>query len=198
MKRIPALLIAFSIIFTAATVSALPTVSVDTDPGTSGIQTVLDIVVGDTFTIDVVIQDFFFQLQNPFLLAFSFQLDFNPAVLGAVSAVSGDFLPTPVISTPDLSNPSYVRYAEATFIPAYTPEDGVLASITFDAIGVGTSPLDLNTVILADRTGQQILVGTINDGSANVAGAPVPEPSTMLLLGTGLAGLVGFRRKFKN
>jgi hypothetical protein len=28
--------------------------------------------------------------------------------------------------------------------------------------------------------------------------APVPEPGTILLLGSGLLGLVGFRKRFKN
>ena len=42
-----------------------------------------------------------------------------------------------------------------------------------------------------------VLGGTPNNFNARFTANPVPEPATMLLLGTGLIGLAGFRRKLK-
>jgi len=67
-----------------------------------------------------------------------------------------------------------------------------LATLTFDTLGLGTSSLDLSINALGDAFGDP-LVADLSSGSVTV----VPEPSTMLLLGSGLAGLGFFRRRRK-
>lgn len=53
--------------------------------------------------------------------------------------------------------------------------------------GVGTDPIP----------GSNIHFDGERDMAFTLEGSPVPEPATMLLISTGLAGLAGFRRKFK-
>lgn len=66
----------------------------------------------------------------------------------------------------------------------------ILATLTFNSVGAGTSPLTLSDVVLSDPLGLQ-LVTEIVDGSVTVTdpGDPtVPEPSTLILLTSALFG----------
>jgi hypothetical protein len=51
---------------------------------------------------------------------------------------------------------------------------------------------DLSGVLIGDPF---TISGTLTNSSASVQSAPVPEPATILLMGTGLLGLVAYSRK---
>lgn len=70
-----------------------------------------------------------------------------------------------------------------------------IAEITFTAIGLGLSPIDITVDSLidvwADYDSLAITTPSATDGSVNV----VPIPGAIWLLGSGLIGMVGIRRK---
>jgi len=75
--------------------------------------------------------------------------------------------------------------------------DFVLAKLTFDAIGAGTSSLTFSGVTLGDANGDP-LTADLGTGSVTVESAvtaSIPEPSTMILLALGVWLMAWNRRR---
>jgi general secretion pathway protein D len=165
--------------------SALPILSIE--PPSKTVQP------GQHFSLNAFITDV------TDLFAFEFDLAFDPTVLSTISVIEGPFLPgggsTFFVPGSIDNTVGTITLTSGTLIGPIpgVSGSGILATINFQALALGTSPVTLSNVLLLDSNLADITASTA-DGTVSA----VPEPSTLILLITGILGTVGhgwYRRK---
>ena len=156
------------------------------------------VLVGNPLDVSIVISGL---VDNaaPSLGTFDLDVLFNPLLLAFNSVVFGNQLDlfglgSNTSVTPGAGNMNLFELSLDLPGDLENQQAGsfTLASLTFNTLAVGVSPLSLSVNALGDATGNS-LVADVSGGS--ITTTAIPEPSTLLLLGSGLIGLVVFKRK---
>ena len=151
------------------------------------------VVDGNPVSVDLVAD-----LSNP-ILGWGLGVSFNTAILSLTNVAIGPSWAPGIGFDGD-------GLAGLAFPAAISGNGIVLATLTFNTLGVGTStlnagitPLDLTEGFPLDPTGFDTVSFTAGsiDVTINTQN-PIPEPSTILLLGSGLIGLGIWRMRVKN
>ena len=141
----------------------------------------------------------------PSLSTFDLDILFNPAILTFDSVTFGD----PILGDQldvfglglnptfaGLMSPGVLNVFELSLdlqsdLDFFQADSFTLATLTFDTLVIGTSFLNISINALGDALGDP-LYADVTNGSISA----VPEPSTLLLLGSGLLGIPWFRKKW--
>ncbi|MGD9576767.1 MAG: PEP-CTERM sorting domain-containing protein [Syntrophorhabdus sp.] len=156
---------------------------------------------GDSVDVNVVISGL---RANDAVGGFDFNVVFDDSVLAFDSYSLTDNLGSiPAYDADDWSlgdlGGGTVNIAELSWLSDLSFQDDsfVLATLSFTGIGVGTSSLLFDNIIISDAQGSDICtVPSFGIVKVNPVD-PVPEPATMVLLGAGIVGLVGSRIRRK-
>jgi len=150
--------------------------------------------IGQAVSVEVVISD----LGDDEVGDFDLDVSFDPTILTPTTVTFGALLGGPTLFEAVTSFsflPGVVDFAEVSLLSpadleALQPDSFTLATLFFDTVGAGTSPLSFTQVILDDAFAQPL---TVQTGSGSVSA--VPEPGTGILVGSGLIGLFFFLKK---
>ena len=173
--------------------SALTTLA---GPVLSITPSVNNVQVGDTFSL------FLNVTSVTDLYAWQVDIDFGPAgLMNAGVITEGGFLGAGTsFFAGTTNNGAATILALANTLNGSVPGingSGVLAEISFSALGIGAATVSLSNIQLLDSNLDSIFPDPAVDGTVNItaSGGNIPEPSTFILLSIGLAAGAILRRR---
>jgi hypothetical protein len=172
----------------ASAVHATPRLDIDVDTTLGGFQSGRVVKVGTIFEVEIHISDV------SGLFAYDIDVDHDGGILDATAVTEGSFLPsggTTAFFSDDSANPVNAAATLLGLVPGVSGS-GTLFTIEYIALATGISSLQFSLVDLVDDQLNAILVDA-SGGRIVVQAAPLP--STLLMLGVGLAAIAGLRRR---
>jgi len=155
------------------------------------------VLPGTPVTVDVEVSGL--SAAAEIVSAFDLDVLYDSTILTATDVTFGPLLGDPSFEALTeflFPSPGVVDFAELSFLPdsdlaALQGDTVFLAQLSFDTLGVGSSSLAFVLDTFNDVKGRNGIILDLFPGSGSVD--VVPEPATLVLMGTGLIALVGWR-----